>query len=632
MHKLFRRFTRFYSRLSIRSKLMLHFTLFGLAIGYFSFLFTVVMATLEFKNITTLLVRDWTYNNSAPIDVIDSFVGKKYNIEMATRLPFIALAGRSESGAINSRELNFYILNRRTGAWYRLYVDENEIMRKAGIYDPDTIADLNEALKKPLKMKNVIYWGRADSHHLWVNLTRPEDRFSYLGEFVINREGIINSFGGIHVIIFFSMGVLLVSYLVSLFLSYYISRPIKKLSSQTMAISRGDFTRKVDLVSRDEIGNLSSAINTMTDEIRRMIDDINASMNAISLMNKIDKAVLSSISRTELIDNVTSIVAELFSGCSVALSVIDSDKQRYHLLSRFIRGKKTMPDKDFYISFNLLGEEILRRNRSLYIISSDKDRELLNWLNRLFNENHKHIMNLPIYVDDEYAGSLIIGKDTESSFNDFEKDTSIALADQTGVAMKSVRYVEQRENLFLGILLALSRTIDAKSKWTSGHSERVAIYSRKIAEALNVTPVFINDLSISASLHDIGKIGVPEVILDKEGTLTDEEFEIIKKHPGSGAEIIEVIPGYEKFINGIIYHHEFWDGSGYPFGLEKKSIPLMGRIIAVADVYDSLISDRPYRKGMSREKAKEILHMEKEKKLDPEIVDIMIGIIDSEND
>ncbi len=609
---------------------MLYLTLFGLAIGYFSFLFNVIMATFEFKNIAMHLVTDWSRKSTVSVDIINSFVGQKYNMEMGASLPLIAFTGKEEQAQLNARELNFYIYNSGTGAWYRLYIDKDEIMRKAGVYDPDVISDMNEALKKSVKMTNVVYWGREDSHHLWVNLTRPGDRYSYIGEFVIKRSSIIHFFGGSYILLFYSMGIMLMSYLLSRGLSLYISKPIKKLSMQAEAISRGDFNLRIKIPAKDEIGSLSTAINTMSDEIKKQIDEINAGLSAISVMNKIDKAVLSSMSKMELIDNVTSIVSELFSECSLYLTVADFENERYHLLARFIKGKKKMPKKDYYLDFNIPGRDIVELNRSYYSIRCDQDLDLLQRLNSVAGGNYFHIMNLPIYMDDEYAGSLFISKDTDSPFTEFERDTLTALADQTGVAMKSVRYVEERENLFLGVLLALSRTIDTKSRWTSGHSERVADYSRKIAACMGVDSGFINNLSISASLHDIGKIGVPEGILDKEGKLTSEEFEVIKRHPQSGVEIIEAIPGFERFINGVVFHHESWDGSGYPFGLEKERIPLMGRIIAVADVYDSLISDRPYRKGINQEGAIDILKKEKGRKLDPVIVDIMIGIIQAE--
>ena len=135
--------------------------------------------------------------------------------------------------------------------------------------------------------------------------------------------------------------------------------------------------------------------------------------------------------------------------------------------------------KGVTLTFDNLGDENLEKNKSFFIIDKITDEEYLNLLNSLIHENFLHLMNLPIFLDEEYIGSLIVGKDVDSPFTEFETETLKALADQTGVAMKSVKYFEEKENLFLGILMALSKTIDAKSKWTSGHSERVAVVCRK---------------------------------------------------------------------------------------------------------------------------------------------------------
>ena len=185
---------------------------------------------------------------------------------------------------------------------------------------------------------------------------------------------------------------------------------------------------------------------------------------------------------------------------------------------------------------------------------------------------------------------------------------------------------KEREDLLIGILLALTRAIDAKSKWTAGHSERVTNYAEEIGRILQFDEEQMSILSISAILHDIGKIAVPEQILDKPGKLTDEEFDEVKKHPRAGTKIISSIPSYETIISGILYHHERWDGTGYPEGLKGKDIPLNARIICVADVYDALAADRPYRKAWSKAQALSFFEEQKEKMFDPRLVDILYQV------
>ncbi|MBI4847742.1 MAG: HD domain-containing protein [Nitrospirae bacterium] len=175
------------------------------------------------------------------------------------------------------------------------------------------------------------------------------------------------------------------------------------------------------------------------------------------------------------------------------------------------------------------------------------------------------------------------------------------------------------------ILLSLAQTIELKDAYTRGHCERVAEYALLIADALGLPDDRKKDLLYGSWLHDCGKIGIPESILNKKAPLEHEEFEIIKHHPGWGADVVRQARLSEAVIKIILHHHERYDGSGYPAGLEKSDIPLEARIVSVADVFDALTSDRPYRKKYPEEKAIDIMHLMKASVLDPEIVDFFLA-------
>jgi HD-GYP domain-containing protein (c-di-GMP phosphodiesterase class II) len=217
----------------------------------------------------------------------------------------------------------------------------------------------------------------------------------------------------------------------------------------------------------------------------------------------------------------------------------------------------------------------------------------------------------------------------ERRFTSDRRDEIGKLADALNtMASRIIDGTKERENILIGILIALTRAIDAKSPWTAGHSERVTKFAEAIGKGLNFNEDEIRALTISAILHDIGKIAVPEQILDKPGKLTDEEFDIVKKHSQAGADIISSIPSYEIILPGILHHHERWDGTGYPKGLGEKNIPLFARIICIADVYDALTEDRPYRKAWSREEVRQFFEEQKEKMFDAELVDIFLKLPD----
>jgi len=158
--------------------------------------------------------------------------------------------------------------------------------------------------------------------------------------------------------------------------------------------------------------------------------------------------------------------------------------------------------------------------------------------------------------------------------------------------------VAENRQLFLGTVKSLAAAIDGKDPYTRGHSERVSRFSVAIAERLGLPDDEVEKIRISAVLHDVGKIGIDDVVLKKPAALTDEEYEIMKTHPQKGYKIMSQIPGIKEFLPGMYMHHEMVNGQGYPQGLKGDEIPLMARIVAVADTFDAMTTDRPYQKAM----------------------------------
>jgi putative two-component system response regulator len=160
------------------------------------------------------------------------------------------------------------------------------------------------------------------------------------------------------------------------------------------------------------------------------------------------------------------------------------------------------------------------------------------------------------------------------------------------------------------VILSLAHSVEAKHRLTEGHSARLMGYAVQLGESLDLAEDVLEELRIASLLHDIGKIAVPDAILLKPGPLNAEETEIIKQHPITGEKICAPVKSLRHILPVIRHHHERMDGSGYPDGLSGDEIPLRARILQVADIYNALISDRPYREAFCREKALEILHLE----------------------
>ncbi len=187
-------------------------------------------------------------------------------------------------------------------------------------------------------------------------------------------------------------------------------------------------------------------------------------------------------------------------------------------------------------------------------------------------------------------------------------------------------------NSKIGSMYALLKALEEKDPYTAGHGERVALYAEIIAERLGIDGKRLDDLKIAAQLHDVGKIGIKDKILNKPGHLDVIEFEEVKTHPSKGAEILKEVPSFRKIIPWVMYHHEHWDGSGYPSGLKGKKIPLEARIIGISDVYDALTTKRAYRNAFTPEKAVEMIKNESGKAFDPVVVAAFLDVIDKINE
>jgi HD-GYP domain-containing protein (c-di-GMP phosphodiesterase class II) len=188
------------------------------------------------------------------------------------------------------------------------------------------------------------------------------------------------------------------------------------------------------------------------------------------------------------------------------------------------------------------------------------------------------------------------------------------------------RAADENKNLFMGSIQMLAGAVDEKDPYTRGHSDRVTRYSLMIAKEMGLDPGFLEILRVSAQLHDVGKIGIEDRILKKPGALTPEEFEIMKTHTTKGANILRPVPQLREMLPGIELHHEALNGRGYPYGLKGDEIPLLARVIAVADTFDALTTNRPYQKAHDAIEALRIIQNLSGQRLDPKAVAALLAV------
>ncbi len=221
-----------------------------------------------------------------------------------------------------------------------------------------------------------------------------------------------------------------------------------------------------------------------------------------------------------------------------------------------------------------------------------------------FEELDPQVMVHPVQAHGNKYGWLIVGgkQGDDSYVSSHDTKTIDSISGIFAAFLENTRLYEEQRRTFVGTVRALSGAIDAKDRYTRGHSDRVAMLSQKLALAIGYTPEQAERVRLCGILHDVGKIGVPEHVLCKNGRLTDEEFGMIKLHPEIGAEMLKELPSLQDILPGVLHHHERWDGNGYPAKLAGENIPELGRILALADTFDAMSSNRAYRSAMPREK------------------------------
>lgn len=270
---------------------------------------------------------------------------------------------------------------------------------------------------------------------------------------------------------------------------------------------------------------------------------------------------------------------------------------------------------------------VVKNGQPLIIDDYQKDirfknsREFLNLVPRA-------MLMVPLKAAKEIIGVLAIGNPLSHSFYT-GNDLNIAqsLANQAAIAVKNAYLYQDLQKSFLDAVAALIKAIEAKDKYTRGHSQRVTEYSLAIAKILALSKEEMKVIKFCGLMHDIGKIGIGDSILHNPSKLSSKEYEIIKSHSVMGEEIIQPVGFLKKGLPLIRHHHERYDGRGYPDGLRGKAIPLMARIMAVADSFDAMTSDRPYRKALSLEKSIRELKKESGTQFDPEIVKAFLTLL-----
>lgn len=397
--------------------------------------------------------------------------------------------------------------------------------------------------------------------------------------------------------------------------------PLGKLKEGTGQLSLGNFQTRVAVESGDEFEELASSFNYMADRIEKQL-------NSLKVFNEIDRAILSAWDIEKIIGTLSTRLGELIPLDQVSVALFDAHSSLEAFT--YIYGPGLKPRKVEEL-VGVSAEEAHELSQHPHVSVQTGNGDLPDYVKPLHARGMRHFLVVPVPVEGRLAALLILGHATSSPWTPEDKEHARKLGDQFAVALANSHLISRLHQLQWGTLTALARAIDAKSPWTLGHSERVTKHAVSIAKAMGLPSGELDIIRRGCLLHDVGKIGTPVSILDKAGKLTDEEMKIMKEHVTIGGRILEPIPGLSESMPIVLQHHEWVNGGGYPYGLAGEEIRLHARIVAVADCFDALVSDRPYRKGMAPERALQIIREGAGEQFDPLVVEVFGAIVDQES-
>ncbi len=337
------------------------------------------------------------------------------------------------------------------------------------------------------------------------------------------------------------------------------------------------------------------------------LNNIEEKAERLALLSKLGQILNSTLDHKEVRRRAIEAATELMRAEVGSLLLVDEEKG--NLFFEVALGNYEEDIKKITLN---LGEGIAgwvaKHGEPLIVNDPEKDERFFRGVDERTEFRTRNIICVPIKVKDKIIGVLeAINKKNGENFDQEDLLLFSSLADQVAIALDNARLYQDLEEMFFQTAESLAHAIEKRDPYTGGHTQRVTLYVMAIAKYLEIKPPERKWLKIASVLHDIGKIGIEDQILKKTEGLSPKEFEIIKQHSTMGAEILEPIRQLREIIPGVKYHHEKVDGRGYPEGLKGDNIPLLAKIVAVADTYDAMTTDRPYRRALSKEEALEEL-------------------------
>ncbi|HUT63769.1 MAG TPA: HD domain-containing phosphohydrolase, partial [Anaerolineae bacterium] len=399
------------------------------------------------------------------------------------------------------------------------------------------------------------------------------------------------------------------------------------------ALIFGMFSRRKEIIN-DSLAELERE-KILLERKYREVENLNAELNKkIERMTSLDacsKATASILDTDILLDVVMSLILNIMQFDRAIIMLVDEETRKLVPVKTASGNENAMEQlRDYSISLSRTNNILARVVSSgIAEIINDVDHSFLRKENIILKKFHpKSFIAVPLITRNKVIG--VMAAERVKGFDNFSThdiDYVMNFCNQIANSLDNARLIEHMKKSFESSILSLASALEAKDPYTRGHSNRVATYSSIIARRMGMDEEFVEMIRLMALMHDVGKIGIMDAIIHKPGSLTVEEFKIVKRHPLVSLSIIEPLLANKPELHHIKHHHERYDGEGYPDGLAGTEIPIEARIMAVADAFDAMTTDRPYRSALTREMALEEIKQNKGTQFCPEIAELFVKVI-----